>query len=168
MHWLKGFLLLLALQLPLQAAMVHAGESAEAGNAAADARQAMLALDRYLDAVNRMDLQGVTDEYHFPHFRVVGVEFVVWDTPLDAMPMLALPEDERQQALAQALGDGWHRTDWGEREVVSQGPGKVHIATELIRLRADGSVINRFESLYVVTYDNGRWGIRGRSSFAPL
>ena len=32
---------------------------------------------------------------------------------------------------------------------------------------ADGSVIATFDSLYVMTRQNGRWGIRGRSSFAP-
>ena len=32
---------------------------------------------------------------------------------------------------------------------------------------SDGSVIKSFDSLYVLTFEDGRWGIRGRSSFAP-
>ena len=37
----------------------------------------------------------------------------------------------------------------------------------LLRYRADGSVIGGFDSIYVVTCENGHWGIKARSSFAP-
>ena len=33
--------------------------------------------------------------------------------------------------------------------------------------RADGSEIAACDSLYVMTLQDGRWGIKGRSSFAP-
>ena len=130
-------------------------------------RAALAVLDEYLDALNRLELAGVTACYHFPHFRVRGTELVIWETPLQAMPMLALPATEQKAALQKGLGDGWHMTVWGERELVTIGKDKVHVATELIRLRKDGSVIHRFESFYVVTLEQGRWAIKGRSSYAP-
>ena len=33
--------------------------------------------------------------------------------------------------------------------------------------RKDGSIIGSFESLYVVTKEQGRWGVKLRSSMAP-
>ena len=39
--------------------------------------------------------------------------------------------------------------------------------TQFTRYRSDGSVIASYESLYVLTYEVGRWGIKLRSSFAP-
>ena len=31
----------------------------------------------------------------------------------------------------------------------------------------DGSVIGGFDSIYVITCENGHWGVKARSSFAP-
>ena len=39
--------------------------------------------------------------------------------------------------------------------------------TRFVRLREDGSEISAFDSLYVLTHESERWGIKGRSSFAP-
>ena len=50
---------------------------------------------------------------------------------------------------------------------VQEDDAKAHVATRFVRLREDGTVIKTFESLYVMTLEGGRWGIRGRSSFAP-
>ena len=52
-------------------------------------------------------------------------------------------------------------------EVVQADDTKVHVVVEFARYRADGSELARYQSLYVVTREAGRWGIRGRSSFAP-
>jgi hypothetical protein len=43
----------------------------------------------------------------------------------------------------------------------------VHVATRFSRHRADGSVYESFQSLYVIEKVDGRWGVRARSSFAP-
>lgn len=128
---------------------------------------AMAVLAEYLAALNRLDLEGVTNCYHFPHVRVVGVDLVIWETPLEAMPLLALPKGKQKAALQQGLGEGWHKTVWGKRQLISASDDKVHIATELLRQRDDGTLIHRFESFYVVTLEQGRWAIKGRSSYAP-
>jgi hypothetical protein len=36
-----------------------------------------------------------------------------------------------------------------------------------VRYRKDGSELSRFDSLYIVEFKNGRWGLTARSSFAP-
>jgi len=42
---------------------------------------------------------------------------------------------------------------------------KVHVDTEFTRHPKDGTVIASIESLYIVTKEAGRWGIKMRSSF---
>lgn len=61
----------------------------------------------------------------------------------------------------------WNHSAWLRREVIHAGPDKVHIDTRFARYRKDGSLIAAFDSIYIVTRVNGRWGIQGRSSFAP-
>ena len=56
-----------------------------------------------------------------------------------------------------ALAD-WGRSEWDRREVIHSGPEKVHIDTRFTRYRADGTVIAAFDSIYVVTNEDGHWG----------
>jgi hypothetical protein len=120
-----------------------------------------------MDALNALDVEGHVATYHFPHYRHASGEIVVWQNAEEAMPILAVPPDERRAALRRALEPDWHRSEWRAREIVQGDDRKVHVATRFVRLRADGSVIKHFDSLYVLTLEDGRWGIRGRSSFAP-
>ena len=51
--------------------------------------------------------------------------------------------------------------------IAQAGPDKLHIAVVFTRFREDGSVLARYESLYVVTKQDGHWGVQARSSYAP-
>jgi hypothetical protein len=124
-------------------------------------------LDRYMDALNALDLEAHVATYHFPHFRLAGGVLRVWQTPGEAMPALALPPEARRSSMREALHPDWARSVWVKRDIVQGDATKIHVATRFARLRADGSEISAYDSLYVVTHENGRWGIRGRSSFAP-
>ena len=44
----------------------------------------------------------------------------------------------------------------------------VDVDTEVTRYRKDGSLLGRFNSLYILTKEDGRWGIKVRSSFETL
>lgn len=70
-------------------------------------------------------------------------------------------------AAAQACLDEWDHSEWRRREVIHAGADKVHIDTHFARIRKDGSLLGGFDSIYIVTRQDGRWGIQGRSSFAP-
>jgi quercetin dioxygenase-like cupin family protein len=123
----------------------------------APADAAFAVLDAFMAAFNARDLEAWEATYHFPHFRMA-------DGALTILPAAG----ERSPALFDALAaTGWHHSAWLSREVVQAGPDKVHVAVEFARYRADGSELARYASLYVVTREGGRWGIRGRSSFAP-
>ena len=127
----------------------------------------MQPLDDYMAAVNRIDIPGIVAHYHFPHFRVVGSELVIWHTPKEAMPMLGLPKEQQLAAMRVGLGERWVRTDWGERQIIAFKGDKAHVDTEFIRYAEGDEVLERIRSLYVVTREHGSWKIKGRSSFAP-
>jgi hypothetical protein len=69
--------------------------------------------------------------------------------------------------LARGALKDWHHSAWERRALIHAGADKVHIDTRFTRYRADGSVIGAFDSIYVVTCENGHWGVKARSSFAP-
>ena len=158
-------LALLLLLLPALPALPALPPTAVA-NSERDA-QVMAVLDRYMDALNALDMEQHVSTYHFPHFRFAGGEIALWTSAQEAMPVLTLPRDERKAALRQMLAPDWERSEWTKREIVQGDASKVHVATRFVRLRADGSKIAAFDSLYVLTLQDGAWGIKGRSSFAP-
>lgn len=141
-----------------------------AGVGAADANRdaaVMAVLDRYLGALNALDLEGHVATYHFPHYRHASGRIVVWETPADALPIRGDTPEARRAQLRAILEPEWDRSEWSRRDIVQGDDRKVHVVTRFERLREDGSVIKSFDSLYVLTFEDGRWGIRGRSSFAP-
>ena len=132
----------------------------------------MAVLDVYMDGLNDLDLERHVSTYHFPHYRHASGKIAVWATPEEALPVLVLPEADRLEAVRAVLEPDWVRSEWTRREIVQADDEKVHVVTRFVRLRADGSVIKTFDSLYVLTFEAGtdeeaRWGIKGRSSFAP-
>ena len=127
----------------------------------------MAVLDQYLDSLNQLDMEGHVATYHFPHYRHASGTIVVWRNALEANPVLAAPAEQRRQRLRAVLEPEWHRSEWLQREIVQGDDRKIHVVTRFARLREDGSVIKTFDSLYVMTHQDGRWGIKGRSSFAP-
>jgi hypothetical protein len=127
----------------------------------------MAVLDQYMDALNELDIERHVATYHFPHYRHASGEIVIWQDAHEAMPILAVAEEERRSRLREALDPAWHRSQWTRREIVQGDDTKVHVLTTFVRLREDGSEIASYESLYVLTFEQGRWAIKGRSSFAP-
>jgi hypothetical protein len=129
--------------------------------------QIMHVLDQYLDALNALDMEAHVATYHFPHYRHASGVIAVWHTPLEAMPILNVPKAERRARIRDALAPDWHRSAWTRRDIVQADDTKVHVVTTFVRLREDGGQIASYDSLYVLTYQDDRWAIKGRSSFAP-
>jgi hypothetical protein len=115
-------------------------------------------LDRFMAALNAYDAAAMDACMHFPHPRIAEGRLVVYDKP-GTNPM-DLFERLRKS-------DNWARSDWVKREVVQFNDSKAHVALSYTRFRADGSVIGVYESLYILTKMDGRWGIQMRSSFGP-
>lgn len=120
-------------------------------------KAAMAVLDRFMDAFSRSDVDGIRASFNFPHVRFHSGKVTTFPTAesfnLDNFRSTADARD-------------WARSIWDQRRVVHAGDAKVHFDTQFSRLRADGSVIASYRSLYIVTCVEGTWGIQGRSSFA--
>ena len=115
-------------------------------------------LDRFMSALNVYDAAAMDAEMHFPHVRFAGGTIVVYPAPGNN-PMELFDRLKRE--------DDWHHSVWNERTVVQHNDTKVHMAVNYTRFRSDGSLIGLYESLYVLSLKDGRWGIQLRSSFGP-
>ena len=120
---------------------------------------AFAVLDAFMAAFNARDEAAWVATLHFPHVRIASGE-----TRIDATAA-GFQAGMDFDAFAEATG--WHHSAWTSREVIQAGPGKVHVKVRFTRYRADDSVLAVFDSLYVVTRRDGRWGVAARSSFAP-
>jgi len=118
--------------------------------------EVMKVLDEYMEAWNRKDLAAWERTFHFPHYRLASGRMNVLDKP-------GMQDAARVWASA---GSDWHHSKWDRRRIISSSPDKVHVDTKFTRYRADGSKIGTFESLYIVTKEDGRWGVKLRSSYA--
>jgi hypothetical protein len=118
--------------------------------------EVMKVLDEYMSAWNRKDLAAWERTFQFPHYRLASGKMSVLERP-------GLQDAARVWGSA---GSDWHHSRWDRRRIVHVSADKVHVDTKFTRCRADGSVIGTFESLYIVTKEEGRWGVKMRSSFA--
>ena len=125
-------------------------------------REVMSVLDAFFDAFNRQDARAEERSYHFPHYRLASGRMSVFDAPG------AETEAWMNTTYKTLRESGWDRTAWTRRRVVHISDSKAHVDTEFTRYRKDGSVIGSFESLYIVTKEGGRWGIKMRSSFETI
>ena len=78
-------------------------------------------------------------------------------------------ESEIMKVLPESVKSGGEKADrvaWDHRRIIHISEDKAHVDTMFTRYRADGTKLSFAESLYIVTKENGRWGIKMRSSFA--
>ncbi len=113
-------------------------------------------LDDFMAAFNDRDVQAFEATFNFPSVRIASNRLAVIE------PGYHKPEMFARGPLAE-----WDHSAWERREVIHAGPDKVHFDTRFTRYRRDGSVIGGFDSIYVVTCEDGHWGIKARSSYAP-
>jgi hypothetical protein len=117
---------------------------------------AMKCLDDFMTAFNARDIAAWRQTFNFPSVRLASNTLVIIDKDYHQNDMFG------RGALAE-----WDHSAWDRRAVIHAGDDKVHIDTRFVRYRKDGSVIGGFDSIYVVTCENGHWGVKARSSFAP-
>jgi hypothetical protein len=98
----------------------------------------------------------VNASYNFPHVRLASGKVTVWQNQ----------GDYKLKDFYARAGDGWAKSQWEERTPIHVGSDKVHVKVAFSRWRADESLIGRFETIYILTRQDGHWGIQARSSFA--
>ncbi len=117
---------------------------------------ALEAMDDYIAGLNENDEKKANDACHFPHVRLASGKVTVWQKR----------GDYKIDGFKARAGDGWHHSTWDERTPIHVGADKVHLKVKFSRRRADNSLIGTFETIYILTKQDGRWGIQARSSFA--
>ena len=121
------------------------------------AREAALKLlEERLAAFNAQDVATWKASCNFPFLRV-GPRGRV--TLIRAADMVLAPYYRRLRA------SGWHHSAWTRREVIHAGPAKVHIDTTFVRYDAAGKELLRFDALYIVTLQDGHWGLKVQSNY---
>ena len=113
-------------------------------------------LDDFMTAFNARDIEAWQKTFNFPSVRLASNTLTIID------------EDYHQPGMFErgALAE-WDHSAWERREVIHAGPDKVHFDTRFTRYRKDGSIIGGFNSIYVVTCEDGHWGVKAGSSYAP-
>ena len=119
-------------------------------------RAAQGVLDAFMKAFNARDIPAFEATFNFPSVRLASQGLVI----------LNKGDMTSERFTTGALAD-WDHSAWDRREVIHAGPDKVHIDTRCVRYRKDGSVIGGFDSIYVITLQDGKWGVKIRSSYAP-
>ncbi len=113
----------------------------------------------YMDAFNEADTLKTGTFINYPHARVgAGGRLVVSETAGTQMPDDFFIEFRKRY--------GWNHSCWDSREVIQSIETKVHLKVQFSRYRADGSKIGTFPSIWIMTKQDGHWGIKMRSSFA--
>jgi hypothetical protein len=107
----------------------------------------MQVLKDYIDAFNRLDVVAFERTLHFPYYRLAS----------ERMTVLDRAGQETSEQLRNGVGPEWDHSQWGRLRIIHSSSDKVHVDTLFTRYRRDGSIISSFESLYVVTKEQGRW-----------
>jgi hypothetical protein len=107
----------------------------------------------FTECFNAHDPQGMDALLHFPHVILDGPRLFVWKQPNQLAPTY----------FQELVAAGWARSVYHDVEVVLASPAKVHLLVDYSRDRADGSQISRHANLWIVTFQDGRWGIKLRS-----
>ena len=118
--------------------------------------EVMTVLDEVIAAFNKMDMAAWDRTMHFPHYRLAR----------GTMRVLDGPGERTVENAKREIEDDWHHSAWTHRKIIHLSDSKVHIDTRFTRYREDGSPIRTYESLYILTKEDGRWGIKLRSSHA--
>ncbi len=119
---------------------------------------AMGVLDEFMSAFNARDDEAMCGTFLYPHVRFASGAVRIYESHEDCVTQFDFAR------FAERFG--WDHSGWDRRTVVQANPSKVHVMVIFSRYNADDDLIAQFDSLFIVTRVDGRWGIRSRSSFA--
>lgn len=127
---------------------------------AQDTREAAAraALDQYMEAWNAGDNEAIVRASNFPRLSIGPAGQVVVRENSDEI-------ETDFDLLRQA--EGWNHTTFDLVEAVHVAPDKVHYRVVSSRRRSDGSAYRTGPALYIVTRQNGRWGLQLQSILPP-
>ncbi len=111
-------------------------------------------------ALNAGDNQALFDTLHIPHIRISGDGVAIY-TSLEDL------EKNYLRGFTARAGGAWHHTVLDSSQVMHSSENKVHLFIQFTRYDLDDKPLATYQSLWIMTKLNGRWGAQARSSFAP-
>ena len=117
----------------------------------------MQCLDDFMTTWNARDLAAHAATFNYPSVRIASGKIRMIDTAASHHP----------QMFERMVASGWHHSAWLRRNIIHSSDDKVHFDTRFGRYRDDDSVIGEYDSIYIVSKQDGHWGVQARSSFAP-
>lgn len=117
------------------------------------AEEALACLAAFTERFNARDAAGMDAHLHFPHAMLIGERLVVWKVPGQ------LPAGYFDDLAAQ----GWRRSTYHKTRVVMAEAHKVHVLVDYSRDDENGRPLSRHQNLWIVTFEDGRWGVKLRS-----
>ena len=151
---MNKFIKILASLIFLFTSSVSLGSS----NEKATMDRALEVLDDFMETFNARDMESWSETLNYPHVRFSGGEVTMWNTKED---YAAVDIFKRLEAT------GWHHSAWISRDIILISENKVHISTVFQRYDKNNQPTKKYQSLYIVTQENGHWGVKARSSLAP-
>jgi hypothetical protein len=119
---------------------------------------AIAAAQAFIDAFNAQDHAALANTLNYPHTRLAIGRFMTFESAEDFIK-------RSQLGKAHLEKEGWHHTVMKSADVIHSGDDKVHLSLHIERCHEDGTVYNRFDTLWIVTLLDGHWGVQFRSSF---
>ncbi len=113
----------------------------------------------FMTTFNSRDEDAWAATLNYPHIRVASGTVTVSKTAKEYTDAFDFDDF--------AARFGWHHCAWDSIKAVQVGTQGVNVALTFSRYDAQNNKISTFHTLYLVTNQDGHWGIRARSSFAP-
>ncbi|MDP6181309.1 MAG: hypothetical protein QF527_01360 [SAR86 cluster bacterium] len=146
------------LTLTLMTLLLALGAWADDTEESDSINKAMQVLDTFMYSFNARDMNSWSETLNYPHVRIAGGKVTVWDTK---------EEYSATNVFNRLTATGWDHSAWLSKDVVLVSKNKVHISTVFQRYDKNNNPMKKYQSLYVVTNDEGHWGVQARSSLAP-
>ena len=119
---------------------------------------AVASFRRWLAGFNARDVDKQSYEMHFPHHRLAGSNLDSWASAEE------WSEGNKNMDL-RLKQEGWHHTSIVSLDVVQSNENKVHLKIRMSRRREDNTEYNGFDTLWIFTEIEGKWGAKLRSSY---
>jgi len=111
-------------------------------------------IDDFFKALNARDIEGARKTLNYPHIQIAGSDVSI------------LNEPESLQIDFQSLAnEGWTYSTLDSCTMRQNCDEKVHFEIQLSMHRANDSRYATYQALWVVTLQDGIWGIQCRSIF---
>ena len=130
-------------------------DTAEMQDNASDAEAAAKKLiDDFFVAFNAKDNHALQKIANYPHAFLMDN---------GRMAIANAPDELVMNFDAMTDREGWHHSSLGDYEVSSSSPEKVHVELTFNRHKEDGTIYRTVPALWIVTKQDGEWGLQFRS-----